>query len=143
MLEEPEDLIVDINAFRDIPVDAEIFSKNCMQSAALFPSSLTEFVSSRSYQDWKFKTIGIDDEKKALVEKITKATHLDRYCKCLLIVNWISYFGKKAILPNKKQLNKLLLDSSEKERITKYSQSTLHYKKILLLKMVFYYFFLF
>ena len=147
MLQVPGSVIIDINSFRDLPVDdamnSEFTNESLMvkysNSMASVPINLKNFVSTRDYQDWKFKNINIENEIKQLSAAVTTISHLYRYCKCLLIANWISHFGGTAVLPTRKEIFKLLLDSSPTECKTKYALSTMEYKKALIQKMVFFY----
>jgi hypothetical protein len=147
MLQVPGSVIIDINSFRDLPVDdamnSEFTNESLMvkysNSMASVPINLKNFVSTRDYQDWKSKSINIDQDKIQLSAAVTTTTHLDRYCKCLLITNWISHFGGTAVLPTTKEIFKLLEDSSVTECKTKYASSTIRYKKALIQKMVFFY----
>ena len=147
MLQVPGAEIIDINSFRDMPVDEamntdftnELFMVECSNSMASVPIKLQKFVSTRGYQDWKFKNNNVENEIKAVSAAVTTISHLNRYCKCLLIANWISHFGGTAVLPTSKEIFKLLEDSSVTECQTKYALSTMKYKKALIQKMVFFY----
>ena len=129
-----------IVALRDYYVDSnDNSSDNCVEnySSAEMPDTLYLFVSSRGYQDWKTKRCKVNRDMIKLIEDVCIIGHYDRFCKCLLIVNWISFHGVQAILPNMKEIYALLRDSDPSN--SKISKASLSLRGALLMKMVTYY----
>jgi len=129
-----------IVALRDYYVDSnDNSSDNCVEnySSAEMPDTLYLFVSSRGYQDWKTKRRKVNRDMIKLIDDVCIVGHYDRFCKCLLIVNWISFHGVQAILPNMKEIYALLRDSDPSN--SKISRASLSMRGALLMKMVTYY----
>jgi len=105
--------------------------------SARMPDTLHPFVSSRGYQDWKTKRCKVNHDMIAVIEDVCIIGHYDRFCKCLLIVNWISFYGIQAKLPNIKEIYALLKDSDPSN--SKLSRGSIWMRAALLMKMETYY----
>ena len=126
-----------IVSLRDYYVDSnDNSSNNCVEnySSAVMPDTLHLFVSSRGYQDWKTKRCKVNHDMVRVIEDVCIIGHYDRFCKCLLIVNWISFYGIQAKLPNMKEIYALLRDSDPSN--SKLSRNSLYMRATLMMKMV-------
>ena len=109
---------------------------NCVEnnSSAVIPNSLHLFVSSYGYQDWKTKRLWINEDMMRIITEVKIISHYDRFCKCLLIVNWVAFYGKKAILPTTTEIIALLKDTDPST--SKICKTSRYMRAALLMKMV-------
>ena len=128
-----------IVSLRDYVNSNDISSNNSVRNnfSAEMPDTLHPFVSSRGYQDWKTKRCKVNHDMVRVIEDVCIIGHYDRFCKCLLIVNWISFHGIQAKLPNMKEIYALLRDSDPSN--SKLSRNSLYMRASLIMKMVTYY----
>jgi len=128
-----------IVSLRDYVDSNDISSNNSVRNnfSAEMPDTLHPFVSSRGYQDWKTKRFKVNQDMIKVIEDVCVIGHYDRFCKCLLIVNWISFHGIQAKLPNMKEIYALLRDSDPSN--SNLSRNSLYMRASLIMKMVTYY----
>jgi len=84
-----------IVSLRDYVDTNDISINNSVRNnfSAEMPDTLHPFVSSRGYQDWKTKRCKVNHDMVRVIEDVCIIGHYDRFCKCFIIVNWISFHG--------------------------------------------------
>ena len=84
-----------ILSLRDYVGSNDNSSNNSVRNnfSAEMPDTLHPFVSSRGYQDWKTKRCKVNHDMVRVIEDVCIIGHYDRFCKCFIIVNWISFHG--------------------------------------------------